>query len=216
MSSSSRLSSILSVSPKYLSVFLCAESSLSQKHLSSEKVAADYKGMGSSWALDVKIARRAQAAALYGINMVLYSAGEGGTLLIHSLSSAGEWDPVLLMHTVQFRRCVVFFTSIERLHYAKRYRPHIPHEWGLCRFCETGIEDECHALLTCTSCSTLSHLRKCFLEDLFDITPFLKVIYTQSGTRLEIDISQVQSSACSTSQIIKDQSRYSVGKTWRG
>ncbi|KAJ3737848.1 hypothetical protein DFJ43DRAFT_1035470, partial [Lentinula guzmanii] len=43
--------------------------------------------------LDVEIARRAQAAALYGINMVLYSAGEGGTLLMHChVRAEAEFD----------------------------------------------------------------------------------------------------------------------------
>ncbi|KAE9406920.1 hypothetical protein BT96DRAFT_954712 [Gymnopus androsaceus JB14] len=61
--------------------------------------------------------------------------------------------------------------SIERLRYAERYRPLIPRNWRLCCFCQTGIEDECHALLTCEGSSTLNYLCHRFLEDMFTRKP---------------------------------------------
>ena len=67
--------------------------------------------------------------------------------------------------------------SIERLRYAERYRPHIPRDWRLCRFCHSGIEDECHALLTCNGSCTLVYLHRRFLEDLFDKVPSLRTSY---------------------------------------
>ncbi|KAE9403418.1 hypothetical protein BT96DRAFT_815028, partial [Gymnopus androsaceus JB14] len=67
--------------------------------------------------------------------------------------------------------------SIECLRYAERYHPPIPCEWRLCRFCQTGIEDECHALLICSGYSVLLYLRHCFLEDVFDKMPPLRSSY---------------------------------------
>ncbi|KAE9406780.1 hypothetical protein BT96DRAFT_791252, partial [Gymnopus androsaceus JB14] len=64
--------------------------------------------------------------------------------------------------------------SVERVRYAERYRPPIPREWRLCRFCQTGIEDECHALLTCRGSSTPLYLRQRFLEDIFAKVPSLR------------------------------------------
>ncbi|KAE9385710.1 hypothetical protein BT96DRAFT_840339 [Gymnopus androsaceus JB14] len=55
--------------------------------------------------------------------------------------------------------------------------PHIPHDWRLCCFCHSGIEDECHALLMCNGSCTLVYLCCCFLEDLFDKVPSLRTSY---------------------------------------
>lgn len=54
--------------------------------------------------------------------------------------------------------------AIERLRYAERYRPYIPTEWRLCRFCQQGTEDEGHALLSCNGNSALALIRHTFLD----------------------------------------------------
>ncbi|KAK0443103.1 uncharacterized protein EV420DRAFT_1576985 [Desarmillaria tabescens] len=55
--------------------------------------------------------------------------------------------------------------AVEVLRWGERYRPKIPREWRLCRFCKIAVEDEVHALLLaafplgaeisaiCTSCT---------------------------------------------------------------
>jgi len=63
--------------------------------------------------------------------------------------------------------------SVERLRYDERYRPHVPREFRLCRFCRRAVEDECHALLGCGGHLGLVYLRQRFLVDMEAVAPDL-------------------------------------------
>ncbi|KAJ7680747.1 hypothetical protein DFH06DRAFT_972824, partial [Mycena polygramma] len=57
--------------------------------------------------------------------------------------------------------------SVERLRYPARYRLPIPREARLCRFCQSEVEDEVHALLICDASPLLKDLRDKFLLGAF-------------------------------------------------
>lgn len=57
--------------------------------------------------------------------------------------------------------------SIERSRYNEQYRPRLPTNERLCRFCVLQVEDECHALLSCKGSATLLCLRSQFLQNIF-------------------------------------------------
>ncbi|PBK76378.1 hypothetical protein ARMSODRAFT_223943 [Armillaria solidipes] len=59
------------------------------------------------------------------------------------------------------------------LRWSERYRPRIPREWRLCRFCKIAVEDEIHALLRCTITPGLTELRGRFLADTYAACPML-------------------------------------------
>ncbi|KAK0441943.1 hypothetical protein EV421DRAFT_1711229, partial [Armillaria borealis] len=63
--------------------------------------------------------------------------------------------------------------AVEVLRWSERYRPRIPHEWRLCRFCKIAVEDEIHALLRCTIAPGLAELRGLFLADTYAACPML-------------------------------------------
>jgi hypothetical protein len=71
--------------------------------------------------------------------------------------------------------------SVERLRYAERYRPYIPREFRLCRFCYAAIEDECHALFMCIGDISLQRLRDAFLQDIFHIHPLLSNLHQNAA-----------------------------------
>jgi hypothetical protein len=66
--------------------------------------------------------------------------------------------------------------SVERLRYDERYRPHIPREWRLCRFCGSTIKNEQHALLICTVAPEILHLRVQFLQDIYQVVPEIRLL----------------------------------------
>ncbi|PBK70984.1 hypothetical protein ARMSODRAFT_864056, partial [Armillaria solidipes] len=63
--------------------------------------------------------------------------------------------------------------AVEVLRWSERYRPRIPREWRLCRFCKIAVEDEIHALLRCTIAPGLAELRGRFLADTYAACPML-------------------------------------------
>ncbi|KAK0434697.1 hypothetical protein EV421DRAFT_1678942, partial [Armillaria borealis] len=40
--------------------------------------------------------------------------------------------------------------AVEVLQWRERYRKFVPRKWRVCRFCRVSVEDEAHALLSCT------------------------------------------------------------------
>ncbi|KAK0432096.1 uncharacterized protein EV420DRAFT_1235339, partial [Desarmillaria tabescens] len=63
--------------------------------------------------------------------------------------------------------------AVEVLRWTECYRPKIPREWRLCRFCKVTVEDEVHALLCCTIAPGLIELRRSFLADAHALCPNL-------------------------------------------
>ncbi|KAJ7598036.1 hypothetical protein C8J56DRAFT_772391, partial [Mycena floridula] len=55
--------------------------------------------------------------------------------------------------------------AMERMRWGERYKPIVPREWRLCRFCVQGQEDVVHALLLCSEPQVMEHHRR-FMEDL--------------------------------------------------
>ena len=77
--------------------------------------------------------------------------------------------------------------AVERLRHNERYCPRVPRKWRLCRFCVRGngvlgteVEDELHALWTCTSNERLVSTREQFLHDAFTALPSLRNVYSSS------------------------------------
>ncbi|KAK0440449.1 uncharacterized protein EV420DRAFT_1252707, partial [Desarmillaria tabescens] len=48
--------------------------------------------------------------------------------------------------------------GVEVLRWSERYRPYIPRDWRLWRFCRVTVEDEPHALLVCAAAPGLTSL----------------------------------------------------------
>ncbi|KAJ7584990.1 hypothetical protein C8J56DRAFT_788879, partial [Mycena floridula] len=55
--------------------------------------------------------------------------------------------------------------AMERMRQGKCYKPIVPREWRLCRFCVQGQKDMIHTLLLCSEPQVMEH-RKRFMEDL--------------------------------------------------
>ncbi len=71
--------------------------------------------------------------------------------------------------------------AVELLRWSERYRPYIPRDWRLCRFCRVVVEDEQHALLVCAAAPGLACLRRRFLIDVCRICPRLDLAWNRLG-----------------------------------
>ncbi|PBK99811.1 hypothetical protein ARMGADRAFT_1161404 [Armillaria gallica] len=63
--------------------------------------------------------------------------------------------------------------AVEVLRWSERYRPRIPRDWRLCRYCKIAMEDEMHCLLRCTIAPGLVELHGLFLADIHAACPML-------------------------------------------
>ncbi len=71
--------------------------------------------------------------------------------------------------------------AVEVLRWSERYRPYIPRDWRLCRFCRVAVEDEQHALLVCATAPGLVCLRRKFFVDILRVCPQLLVAWNALG-----------------------------------
>ncbi|KAK0236473.1 hypothetical protein EDD85DRAFT_643014 [Armillaria nabsnona] len=71
--------------------------------------------------------------------------------------------------------------AVEVLRWSERYRPYIPHDWCLCRFCRVAVEDEPHVLLVCATAPGLASLRPKFVADICGICPQLHLAWDRLG-----------------------------------
>ncbi|KAJ7602036.1 hypothetical protein DFH06DRAFT_377521, partial [Mycena polygramma] len=60
--------------------------------------------------------------------------------------------------------------GVEILRYTERHKVRVPREARVCRFCRLGVENESHALLTCTT-PALVAMRYQFLGDVYRLIP---------------------------------------------
>ncbi|KAK0436712.1 hypothetical protein EV421DRAFT_2086428 [Armillaria borealis] len=75
--------------------------------------------------------------------------------------------------------------AVEVLRWRERYRKFVPRKWRLCRFCRLSVEDEVHALLSCTGHIELMHRRDRFFTEVTAIVPTFHELRTSSCTGLE-------------------------------
>ncbi|KAK0421789.1 hypothetical protein EV421DRAFT_643098 [Armillaria borealis] len=71
--------------------------------------------------------------------------------------------------------------AVEVLRWSERYRPYIPRDWRLCRFCRVAVEDEPHVLLVCAAAPGLTCLRRKFIVDVCCICPQLRLAWDRLG-----------------------------------
>lgn len=69
--------------------------------------------------------------------------------------------------------------GVERLRHDERYRPRIPRLFRLCRFCRAAVEDEEHAVLSCTANLDLMRLRQDFFRDIYPLDDKLRGLRQQ-------------------------------------
>ncbi|KAK0447716.1 hypothetical protein EV421DRAFT_1787771 [Armillaria borealis] len=78
-----------------------------------------------------------------------------------------------------------YIFAVEVLRWRERYRKFVPRKWRLCRFCRLSVEDEVHALLSCTGHIELMHRRDRFFTEVTAIVPTFHELRTSPCTGLE-------------------------------
>ena len=80
--------------------------------------------------------------------------------------------PTFYMTAFYYPWSLCSFTMV-RLRHADRYRPLVPRQWRLCRFCNDEVEDPPHAMFGCSGSPELIDLQSAFLESVFLLSPSL-------------------------------------------
>ncbi|KAK0489050.1 hypothetical protein IW261DRAFT_391549 [Armillaria novae-zelandiae] len=87
--------------------------------------------------------------------------------------------------------------AVEVLRWSERRQPPLPRSQRLCRYCQTEVEDEVHALWCCRALSKLHNLRRSFFVDVFALAPaaFLSDLHSAPSalhvTRLFVDTEEL-------------------------